>query len=235
MNLVCRTIGVLLIAVAGVVSVSGQEVPKDQSTQPVTTQTTVDTQTPAASQTTTQTPATTQTPSNTQTTTPDYVFPTPGERAKRYAKSMFGPGALLRTAASAGISQWRDSPEEWGQGMEGYGRRFASGFGKNVIQQTVTYGLDSAFKLDTGFQRSKREGFWPRLKDALLQNVTSRTQSGKRVVSAPRLAGVYSSAIIATETWYPDRYDYKDGLRHGSMTLLTGFGINVVREFFINF
>ena len=231
MNLVCRTIGVLAIAVAGVFSVSGQEIPKDQSTQPVTTQTTATTETTVN----TQTPADSQTPAPTQTTTSDYVFPTREERAKRYAKSMFGPGALLRIGASAGISQWRDTPEEWGQGMEGYGRRFASGFGKNVIQQTVTYGLDSAFKLDTGFQRSRREGFWPRLKDALVQNVTSRTQSGKRVVSAPRLAGVYTSAIVATETWYPDRYDYKDGLRHGSTTLLIGFGINVVREFFINF
>jgi hypothetical protein len=226
MNLVCRTIGVFLIAVAGVFSVSGQEVPKDQSTQPLT----VTTETPN-----TQISADSLTAAPTQTPTPDYVFPTPGERAKRYVKSMFGPGALLRTTASAGISQWRDTPEEWGQGMEGYGRRFASGFGKNVIQQTVTYGLDSAFKLDTGFQRSKREGFWPRLKDALVQNVTSRTHSGKRVVSAPRLAGVYTAAIVATETWYPDRYDYKDGVRHGSITLLTGFGINVVREFFVNF
>ena len=208
MNLVCRMIGVLVIAVVGVVSVSGQEAP---------------------------TPAPSQTPAPTQTTTPDYVFPTPGERAKRYVKSMVGPGALLRTAASAGLQQWNDSPEEWGQGAQGYGKRFASGVGRNAIQQTVTYGLDSAFKLDTGFQKSKREGFFPRLKDALLQNVTSRTTTGKRVISAPRFVGVYTGAVIATETWYPERYSYKDGLRQGTATLLTGFGINVVREFFINF
>jgi hypothetical protein len=105
--------------------------------------------------------------------------------------------------------------------------------GQNAIQQTVTYGLDSALQLDTGFQRSKREGFLPRLKDALLQNVTSRNRSGDRVVSIPRFAGVYTGAIVASETWYPDRYSYKDGLRHGTTTLLTGFGINVLREFVI--
>ena len=140
---------------------------------------------------------------------------------------------LLRTGAAAGIQQWQDSPEEWGQGAKGYGKRFASGMGRNAIQQTVTYGLDSALRLDTGFQRSKREGFFPRLKDALAQNVTSRTRSGNRVISAPRLVGVYTGSIIAAETWYPDRYSYKDGLRHGTTTLLTGFGINVVREFLI--
>lgn len=208
MKSVCRTIGVLVIVVGAACSVYSQESTKDQSTQP-----------PVA---------------NKQTTTPDYVFPTPHERFKRYVKSTVGPERLLRTGASAGISQWRDSPEEWGQGAKGYGKRYASSLGQNAIQQTVVYGLDSALHLDTGFQRSKREGFFPRLKDALAQNVTSRTKSGDRVISVPRFAGVYTGAIVASETWYPERYSYKDGLRRGTTTLLTGFGINVVREFVIN-
>jgi hypothetical protein len=193
MNLGFRTIGVLLITVAGVFGVNAQQ----------------------------------------PTPTPDYVFPTAEERFKRYVKDTVGPMRLVRSAASAGVDQWRDTPEEWGQGAKGYGKRFASGMGRNAIQQTVTYGLDSALGQDTGFQRSKREGFFPRLKDALVQNVTSRTRSGNRVISAPRLVGVYSGSVIAAETWYPERYSYKDGLRHGTTTLLTGFGINVLREFVI--
>jgi hypothetical protein len=50
----------------------------------------------------------------------------------------------------------------------------------------------------------------------------------------PRLAGVYTGAIVARETWYPDRYSYKDGLRSGTKSFITGFGINLVREFVIN-
>jgi hypothetical protein len=210
MNLVCRMIAVLLVAVAGVFSVHGQDVTKEQTTQ--------------------------QTVTDNQTTTPDdYVFPTPKERFKRYVLSTVGPMPIVRASLSAGIQQWRDSPEEWGQGMKGYGRRFASNMGRNLIQQTVTYGLDSALELDTGFQRSKRQGFGARLKDALVQNVTSRTKSGNRVISAPRLAGVYTAGVVAAETWYPDRYDWKDGLRQGTTSLLTGFGINVLREFVIKF
>ena len=208
MKWVWRTCGALVIATAAVVGVNGQTT----TTQTTTTQTTT-----------------------TQTTTPDYVFPTADERFKRYVKDTVGPWRLLRTGAAAGIQQWRDSPEEWGQGMKGYGKRFASGMGRNAIQQTVTYGLDSAFNLDTGFKRSKRKGFGPRLKDALLENVTSRTKSGNRVIAAPRFVGIYTGSIIATETWYPDRYNYKDGLRQGTTTVLMSFGINVVREFLIKF
>lgn len=167
--------------------------------------------------------------------TPDYVFPTQGERFRRYVKSTVGPVRLVRTAVSAGLSQWRDTPEEWGQGAQGYGKRYASSFGSNAINQTVKYGLDEALRLDSSFERSKRDGFFPRFKDALVQNVTSRTTSGKRVISAPRIAGYYAGGIVPKVTWYPERYSYKDGLRSGTKSLLTGFGINLFREFVFNF
>ena len=206
MNVVCRGVGILVLVGVATVSGYGQD----------------DTQGQTSDQQ--------QTSSQDQT----YVFPSDSDRFKRYVKSTIGPFRLVQTGASAGIAQWRDSPEEWGQGMKGYGKRYASGLGQNAIQQTVTYGLDEALDLDTGFEKSKREGFGARFKDALLQNVTSRKKNGDRVVSVPRLAGVYTGSIVARETWYPERYSYKDGLRNGTTTLLTGFGINLVREFFFN-
>lgn len=163
-----------------------------------------------------------------------YVFPTNRERFNRYVKDTVGPFRLARTAFSAGLDQWRDTPEEWGQGMKGYGKRFASGWGRSAIQTTVTYGLDEAFDLDTGFRKSNRDGVGARVKHAFLETITSRTRSGKRVLSAPRLVGVYTGSVIASETWYPERYSYKEGLRHGNTSMLTSFGINLVREFFIN-
>jgi len=207
MGRIYRTVGILVISVAAALSVNSQDVKKDQSKDPATT--------------------------INQTASQDDIFPSSHDRFKSYVSSTIGPFRLARTAAAAGIQQWRDSPEEWGQGAEGYGKRFASALGQNAIHQTVEYGLDSAMGLDTGFQRSKRTGFGPRFKDALIQNVTSRTRSGDRVISVPRFAGAYTGAIVSRETWYPDRYNYKDGLRSGTTTLLMGFGINLLREFVI--
>jgi len=167
--------------------------------------------------------------------TPDiYVFPDSSKRFHSYVKATIGPLSLLKTAASAGLSQWDSDPLEWGQGMKGYGKRLASNFGGNVIRQTVTYGLSEALRLDSGFERSNRHGFWPRLKDALVQNVTSRTRSGKRIISPPIFAGAYAGSIIPSTTWYPSRYSYKDGLRSGTYTLGAGFALNAIREFFFN-
>ena len=214
MNSVYKLIAVWVVTVVAAISVYSQEATKDDSNE-IATAAVADQQK--------------------TTTTKDYVFPTHRERFNRYVKSTVGPFRLVWTGASAGIAQWRDSPEEWEQGMKGYGKRYASSFGQNAIQQTVTYGLDEAFGLDTGFQKSTREGLGARFKDAMIQNVTSRTKSGKRVIGAPRFAGIYTGAIVARETWYPDRYSYKDGLRSGTTNLLTGFGINLIREFVFNF
>ena len=164
----------------------------------------------------------------------DYQFPSVQKRFTRFVNGTVGPFSLLRTATTSAIDQWDDSPEEWEQGSKGYGKRFASNFGKNVIRQTTQYGLSESLRLDTGFEKSKRKGFWPRVEDALVQNVTSRTRSGKRIISTPIIAGAYAGSIIPAETWYPDRYSYKDGLRWGTYSLLSGFGINLVREFVFN-
>ena len=55
------------------------------------------------------------------------------------------------------------------------------------------------------------------------------------MISVPRLAGYYTSNVIARETWYPERYSYKDGLRSGTRGVLTGFALNLVREFVVRF
>lgn len=203
----------------------------DESAQPSTDR--ASTSATAPSEPTTEQVAQTQQTDASQTV-PRYVFPTRRERFKRYVKSTVGPVSLIHTTVSAGINQWRDNPEEWEQGASGYGKRFASSFGRTAIQQSVSYGLDSALGLDTGFKKSQRKGFVPRMKDGLAANITSRTRSGKRVISVPRISGVYASAIISHETWYPERYNYKDGLRSGTGSLITGFGLNLIREFVIS-
>src|SRR5215213_10390483 len=117
MNRVSKMIAVWVVTVVAAVAVHSQEVTKEvtqgQTNDPIA----VDKQTPTQ-QTPTQAP-TQQTPTQT-TTTQTYVFPTGRERFNRYVKSSVGPFRLAYTGFTAGINQWRDHPEEWGQGMKGY-------------------------------------------------------------------------------------------------------------------
>ena len=175
------------------------------------------------------TPMASPLPSSNATDT--YTRPDAAARRKKYINSMVGPLALGRTVATAGIATWRNSPEEWGTKWEGFGRRVASNFGRNVIKQTTIYGLDEALKVDSGFYRSKNKSVSARIGNALISPVTARKANGDRTIGVPRLVGTYGAAIISREVWYPSGYDWKDGVRSGTISLGFNAAFNLVKEF----
>ena len=93
--------------------------------------------------------------------------------------------ALGKTVLSAGYSTWRNSPEEWGDHWEGFGKRVASSLGKSVIKHTIIYGLDETLTLDSRYYRSEKKDVGSKIKNALISPVTARNSSGKRVFGAP--------------------------------------------------
>jgi len=160
-----------------------------------------------------------------------YVRPDPHTRVKRYVNGLFGPVTLAKNVATAGYATWRNSPEEWGDHWEGFGRRVASNFGKNVIKQSVQFGLDETLKLDSHYYRSQKKDFGSKFTNAVISPFTARTEGGKRVIGIPRIAGTYTAHIVAAETWYPDRFDWKDGLKSGTISLGFNAAFNLVKEF----
>jgi hypothetical protein len=160
-----------------------------------------------------------------------YTRPTAKKRLNRYVLSMVGPVALAKDVVSAGYSTWRNSPEEWGDRWEGFGRRVASSFGTGVIKQTTIYSLDEAFKIDSSYYRSRKKDFGSKVSNALLSVVTARDRDGKRVFGGPRIAGTYLSSGLARELWYPSRFSFKDGFKSGSVSLGLEAAFNLVKEF----
>jgi len=162
---------------------------------------------------------------------PHYVRPSGKQRFKWYVGSIFGPVALGKNIALAGIETWKNSPEEWGPHWEGFGKRVASGIGKSVIKNSVQFGLDEALTLDSHYYRSKDKSVGARVKNALISPVTARDRNGHHVIGVPRIVGTYASSIIADETWYPSRYTWKDGVKSGTFSLGFTAAFNLVKEF----
>ena len=160
-----------------------------------------------------------------------YTRPDASARRKRFINSTIGPVAIGRMVFNAGMGTWTNSPEEWGQQWEGFGRRFASNVGKNVIRQTTSFALDEALKYDSYFYRSKNKSVSARLKNALISPVTARDRNGKRVLGIPRITAAYTSSIVAAEAWYPNRYNWTDGLISGTSSLGFNAAFNLFREF----
>jgi hypothetical protein len=160
-----------------------------------------------------------------------YVRPDADKRFKRYLKGVVGPVSLLRSAATAGVTTARNSPSEWGGQWEGFGRRFASNVGKTAIKNTTIYGLDEALKVDSHFYRSKNRGVKSRLYNAVISPVTARKPNGKRVLGVPRIAGSFASSLIASTTWYPERFGAGHGIKGGAISLGFNAAFNLFKEF----
>src|SRR5690349_18919630 len=86
-------------------------------------------------------------PSPSPTVAAAYVRPGKDVRVKRYVKGMFGPSALGYRALTSAVLTWSNSPTEWGEHWDGFGKRYASATGTSIIKNTTKFGLEEAFKL----------------------------------------------------------------------------------------
>ena len=164
--------------------------------------------------------------------TADYTKPDFGQRFHNYLFDSFGPYPLIGAAAAAGVTQGTNSPPEWGQGAEGYGYRYASAFGINLVATSARYGLAEIFREDTIYYRCECGGFFPRLSHAVISTVTARRgNDGHRFISFANIAAPYAGTETAALGWYPSRYNAMDGFRMGNYALLTYTGVNVAKEF----
>ena len=166
---------------------------------------------------------------------PDFPYTRPSEKAKlhNYFFDTVGPYPIIGAAFVAGINQANNAPPEWGQGAEGYAKRFGSDFGIAGVSTTARYALSEAFKEDTLYYRCECKGFFPRLSHAMISTFTARRgEDGHRVFSIPDLLAPYAGSMTAVYAWFPDRYNYKDGFRIGNYSLLGYLGGNIAQEFF---
>jgi hypothetical protein len=154
-----------------------------------------------------------------------------GERFHIYRQAIIRPYSIVGPALGAAIGQWEDEPPEWGQGGQGYGRRIASGMGRQLISETIRFGVAAADGEDPRYHRSEETGVWKRARHAIVGTFTSETASGNRIPAYSRFAGTYGAAFISN-AWYPDsRATAGWALRRGSTALASSVGFHLFEEF----
>ena len=121
-----------------------------------------------------------------------------------HAKKGAGFGSLVGSAMFAGAMHELNSPREWGQGTEGYGRRLGSTVATVAIRNAFAFGLDSALGEDPRYVRSVRSGLWPRLRHVVGGTFVTRTDHGGTRFAPWRFASAYGAGYVST-AWYPDR------------------------------
>jgi len=156
---------------------------------------------------------------------------TEAKRFHLYLLSAGGPIPILGEAIGAGVSQWENSPKEWGQGWNAYGERFGSNLAYNGIRQTITYGTSVVFHEDNRYFASHKQGIWARTGYAALSTVVAQHPGGRRMFSVSAVTGVIGASAISN-IWGPPSWKGAGNIaENAGISFATTAGFNIVREF----
>ncbi len=127
-----------------------------------------------------------------------------GQKFKVVARSAFDYIEYPWYAAIAGIGQAENSEPAYGQGAEGYGKRYGTSFADGTIENfMVGAALPSLLHQDPRYYELGKGGFWHRTGYALSRLVITRSDSGQREFNYSEVLGSGASAAISTYSYHP--------------------------------
>ena len=154
------------------------------------------------------------------------------DRWNEYLRDAFwSPGVFFRAAGPALGAQLNNEPAVWGQGTEGYSKRFANRFGRFALQETYQAAGAALLQHEVRYVRSKGSGFWPRAAHALAANFVTYDQAGRRAPHFARVGSVVAAEFTGN-LWMPSGYsDASRAMRGVGVELGVSSGFNLMREF----
>jgi hypothetical protein len=131
---------------------------------------------------------------------------TPLSTAQKFTvveKSFFNPFTFLGTGFEAAVDQASNVHQGYGQGANGYGKRYGADIADNGIDQLFSIGVyPSLFHTDPRYFRVGKGNFFSRGIYASSRVFVTRTDSGGHVFNAPEILGAATSSAIS-RTYYP--------------------------------
>jgi hypothetical protein len=153
------------------------------------------------------------------------------ERLRVYAKDLLSPFHFMMAGVSAGITQAQNVPPEWGQGAEGYARRYANYYAYATTSSMLQMAGEDILHEDNLYYGSGEHGIWRRVSYAVKSSVLARGSDGSQHLSISQIGSTAGAAFIS-RLWQPRSNDSAgDGAVSFGIAMATNAGVNVVREF----
>lgn len=163
-----------------------------------------------------------------------YTPLTPGGKFEQFGKAAISPYFLVGAAAGAGISQAADTNPGYGQGGEGYGKRFGAAIADEASSNFFgTFLYPTIFHQDPRyFRKGKGNGTGgQRLGYAISRVFVTRNDSGKSAFNVSRVLGSLTSATLSNVYYSAHEQTGAKTAERFGINLAGQAGFNVVREF----
>lgn len=129
---------------------------------------------------------------------------TAGQKFKVVARSTFDPVEFAFIGFVAGIGQATNSEPGYGQGAEGYGKRYGASLADNTIENfLVGAALPSLLHQDPRYFQLGKGSFLHRAGYAIKRIIVTRTDSGKSQFNYSEIFGAAIGAGISTYSYHP--------------------------------
>ncbi len=154
------------------------------------------------------------------------------EKYKLAFEDTFDPYSFVITGIYAGVAQWGNNYREFGQGMQGYGKRYGAAFADGALSDYLTDAVLPAllhedprlFRLGTG-SAFKRIGY------AASRVVITRKDSGGEQFNISEIAGNMMAAGISNLYYPPLNRSLDNTLEHFALNVVSDAGFNILKEF----
>ena len=129
---------------------------------------------------------------------------TSGQKFKVVGRSLIDPSEFVLIGFVAGLGQASNSDPSYGQGAEGYGKRYATAYADNAIENFMaSAALPSLLHQDPRYYQLGHGGFLKRAGHAIGRVVLTRSDSGRTQFNYSEVFGAGVAAAISTYSYHP--------------------------------
>lgn len=129
---------------------------------------------------------------------------TTGQKFGQVPKNFFNPFTFIGIGIESGIDQAADFHHGYGQGAEGFGKRFGANVADTATGQFFGIGVyPSIFHTDPRYYRMGSGSFFSRATYSATRVLVTRTDSGRRIINVPEILACATSSGIS-RAYYPD-------------------------------
>jgi len=149
-----------------------------------------------------------------------------------FVQDSLDPVVFLGTAFDAGIDQAENTDPSYGQGAEGYGRRYGAEFaGQASSRFFKDFAYPWIFSEDPRYYRLAHGKAVTRLLHAVEHAVVAHRDDGTRMFNFSEWLGT-TSTVVLSNTYHPDnRRGFAPAAERVGYSVLQDMGFDVLREF----
>jgi hypothetical protein len=154
------------------------------------------------------------------------------EKFKLAAQDSFDPFTWVLVGVYAGVAQWGNDYKQFGQGVQGYAKRYGAAFADGAISNYMTEAaLPCILHEDPRYFRMAVGSAWKRTGYALTRVLVTRSNAGRPRFNSSEVAGTMIAAGIANLYYPSENRTMGETMEKFTVNVVSDAGFNVLREF----